>query len=510
MKNGMFMPPTHILALDAGTTSITAIVFDHDAKVVSQISQEFTQIYPKPGWVEHDPTEIWSTQLQVATRAIALAGIHASDLAAVGVTNQRETTVIWDRLTGVPIANAIVWQDRRTAGFCDELKERGLQELVKRKTGLVVDAYFSGTKIAWLLDNVDGARARAEAGELCFGTIDTWLIWNLTDGDVHVTDYTNASRTMLFDITALDWDDELLDIVGVPRIMLPEVRESSEVYGHTSERLFGGARIPVASSAGDQQAALFGQACFEEGMVKATYGTGGSLVMNTGFVPVISDSGLLTTIAWGVNGRVEYALEGLIYVAAASIQWLRDELKVLYHASDSEAAAMQVPDSGGVYVVPAFTGLGAPYWDQYARGAILGLTRGSNRQHIIRATLESIAYQYRDVLECMEGDSKITVKEIRVDGGAVRNNFLMQFQSDIIGVPVLRPNIIESTARGAAFLAGLATGFWTDIDQLRNSFDLDVQFTPSMPENAREALYKGWKRAVERASSWEEADVDRL
>jgi len=504
------MTPTHILALDAGTTSITAIVFDHDAKVVSQVSQEFTQIYPKPGWVEHDPVEIWSTQLQVATRAIAMAGIHASDLAAVGVTNQRETTVIWDRETGVPIANAIVWQDRRTAGFCDEMKERGLEEMVKRKTGLVVDAYFSGTKIAWLLDNIDGARARAEAGELCFGTIDTWLIWNLTDGEVHVTDYTNASRSMLFDITKLDWDDELLETVGVPRIMLPEVRESSEIYGHTSDRVFNGARVPVASSAGDQQAALFGQACFEKGMVKATYGTGGSLVMNTGTAPVFSDSGLLTTVAWGVNGKVEYALEGLIYVAAASIQWLRDELKVLYHASDSEAAAMQVSDSGGVYVVPAFTGLGAPYWDQYARGAILGLTRGSNRQHIIRATLESIAYQYRDVLECMEADSSISVKEIRVDGGAVRNNFLMQFQSDVIGVPVLRPNVIESTARGAAFLAGLATGFWTDIEQLRNSFDLNTEFTPSMADSTRESLYRGWKRAVERASNWEQADVDRL
>lgn len=506
----MTMTPTHILALDAGTTSITAIVFDHDAKVVSQVSQEFTQIYPKPGWVEHDPVEIWSTQLQVANRALTLAGIHASDLAGVGVTNQRETTVIWDRATGVPIANAIVWQDRRTAGFCDEMKTRGLEETVKRKTGLVIDAYFSGTKIAWLLDNIEGARERAEDGELCFGTIDSWLIWNLTDGEVHVTDYTNASRTMLFDITKLDWDDELLEIVGVPRVMLPEVKESSEIYGYTSNRVFGGARVPVASSAGDQQAALFGQACFEKGMVKATYGTGGSLVMNTGTDPVFSDSGLLTTVAWGVNGKVEYALEGLIYVAAASIQWLRDELKVLYHASDSEAAAMQVSDSGGVYVVPAFTGLGAPYWDQYARGAILGLTRGSNRQHIIRATLESIAYQYRDVLECMEGDSLISVKEIRVDGGAVRNNFLMQFQSDVIGVPVLRPNVIESTARGAAFLAGLATGFWSDVEELRNSFDLDQDFTPSMDIKTREALYAGWKRAVERASNWEQADVDRL
>lgn len=497
-------PPTHILALDAGTTSITAIVFDHDAKVASQVSQEFTQIYPKPGWVEHDPIEIWTTQLQVATRAIALAGITAGDLAGIGVTNQRETTVVWDRTTGVPIANAIVWQDRRTASFCDELKERGLESVVKQKTGLVVDAYFSGTKIAWLLDNIEGARDRAEAGELCFGTIDSWLIWNLTEGEVHVTDYTNASRSMLFDINTLDWDDELLGIVRVPRAMLPEVRESSALYGVTGDRVFGGVRIPVAASAGDQQAALFGQACFEKGMVKGTYGTGGSLVMNTGNSPVFSDSGLLTTVAWGVGGKVEYALEGLIYVAAASIQWLRDELKVLYHASDSEAAAMQVADAGGVYVVPAFTGLGAPYWDQYARGAILGLTRGSSRQHIIRATLESIAYQYRDVLECMESDSEIMVRDVRVDGGAVRNNFLMQFQSDLIGVPVLRPSVIESTARGAAFLAGLATGFWGHIDELRDSFDLDEEFTPTMPVEAREALYAGWKRAVERASDWEQ------
>lgn len=505
MKNGIPMStPTHILALDSGTTSITAIVFDHDAKVASQVSQEFTQIYPKPGWVEHDPVEIWATQLQVATRAIALAGITAGDLAGIGVTNQRETTVVWDRATGVPIANAIVWQDRRTSAFCDDLKARGLEALVKRKTGLVVDAYFSGTKIAWLLDNIEGARARAEAGELCFGTVDSWLIWNLTEGEVHVTDYTNASRSMLFDITTLDWDEELLEIVRVPRAMLPEVRESSSVYGHTSDRVFGGVRIPVAASAGDQQAALFGQACFEKGMVKGTYGTGGSLVMNTGTTPVFSESGLLTTVAWGVDGKVEYALEGLIYVAAASIQWLRDELKVLYHASDSEAAALQVADSGGVYVVPAFTGLGAPYWDQYARGAILGLTRGSSRQHIIRATLESIAYQYRDVLECMESDSQITVRDVRVDGGAVRNNFLMQFQADLLGVPVLRPNVVESTARGAAFLAGLATGFWEHIDELRNSFDLDVEFTPTMDVDEREALYSGWKRAVERASNWEQ------
>jgi len=494
----------YVLALDAGTTSITAIVFDHDAKVVSQASQEFSQIYPKPGWVEHDPAEIWSTQLQVATRAIASAGIEARNLAAIGVTNQRETTIVWDRATGTPIANAIVWQDRRTASVCDALKARGLEPKVKATTGLVIDAYFSGTKIAWLLDNVDGARARAEAGELAFGTVDSWLIWNLTGGAAHVTDYTNASRSMLFDITTLDWDDELLEAVGVPRAVLPSVRPSSEVYGHTAPGLFGGASVAVASAAGDQQAALFGQGCYAKGMVKATYGTGGSLVMNAGRTPVFSDSGLLTTIAWGVDGHVEYALEGLIYVAAASIQWLRDELKVLYSAADSEMAALQIEDSGGVYVVPAFTGLGAPYWDQYARGAILGLTRGSSRAHIIRATLESIGYQYRDVLECMEKDSGITVTEIRVDGGAVRNNFLMQFQSDIVSLPVLRPNIIESTARGAALLAGLATGFWNDMDELGEAFDLDREFTPSMDDDERTRLYAGWKRAVERASDWEQ------
>jgi glycerol kinase len=497
------MTTRYVLALDAGTTSITAIVFDHDAAIVGEASQEFTQIYPKPGWVEHDPVEIWDTQLQVAKRAIALAGIEASQLAAIGVTNQRETTVVWDRATGVPIANAIVWQDRRTASVCDELKAQGLEEHVRDTTGLVIDAYFSGTKIAWLLDHVEGARARAERGELCFGTVDSWLIWNLTGGAAHVTDYTNASRSMLFDISSLDWDETLLAAVRVPRAMLPDARPSSEVYGQTAEGIFPGAQIPVASSAGDQQAALFGQACFDKGMVKATYGTGGSLVMNTGAERVRSDIGLLTTIAWGVDGRVEYALEGLIYVAAASIQWLRDELKVLYAASDSEAAALQVEDSGGVYVVPAFTGLGAPYWDQYARGAILGLTRGSGRRQIIRATLESIAYQYRDVLECMESDSGITVSELRVDGGAVRNNFLMQFQADLLDVPVLRPRVIESTARGAAFLAGLATGFWNDVDALRDTFDLDRSFVPDMDSSVREAMYSGWKRAVERASDWE-------
>lgn len=504
MKNGFRMTTKYVLSLDAGTTSITAIVFNHDAQIVGEASQEFTQIYPKPGWVEHDPQEIWSTQLQVVNRALAAAGISADELAAIGVTNQRETTVVWDRATGAPIHNAIVWQDRRTASVCDELKAAGLEKHVRDTTGLVIDAYFSGTKIAWILDNVEGARARADAGELCFGTVDSWIIWNLTGGEAHVTDYTNASRSMLFDISALDWDQTLLDAVNVPRQILPSVRQSSEVYGTTGEGVFPGARVPVAASAGDQHAALFGQACFEAGKVKATYGTGGSLVLNTGDTRVHSDSGLLTTIAWGIDGKVCYGLEGLVYVAAASIQWLRDELRVLYAASDSEQAALQVEDSGGVYVVPAFTGLGAPYWDQYARGAILGLTRGSSRSHIIRATLESIAYQYRDLLDCMENDSGIEITEIRVDGGAVRNNFLMQFQADVLDVPVLRPTIIESTARGAAFLAGLATGFWKDTDELSNSFDLEREFTPDMDAAQRDALYSGWNRAVERASDWEQ------
>jgi glycerol kinase len=500
------MSQRYVLALDAGTTSITAIVFDERAEIVGEASQEFTQIYPQPGWVEHDATEIWDTQLLVAGGAIARAGIDPGDLAAIGVTNQRETTVVWDRSTGAPIHNAIVWQDRRTAAVCDRLKADGLEEHVRATTGLVVDAYFSGTKIAWLLDNVEGARERAEAGELCFGTIDSWLIWNLTGGAAHVTDYTNASRTMLFDIQRLDWDDLLLEALRVPRAILPDVRESSAVYGVTAPGVFPGASVPVAASAGDQQAALFGQACFETGMVKATYGTGGSLVMNTGSTPVRSDIGLLTTIAWGVDGTIVYALEGLIYVAAASIQWLRDELKILYEASDSERAALQVEDSGGVYVVPAFTGLGAPYWDQYARGAIVGLTRGSGRKQLIRATLESIAYQYRDVLECMEQDAGITVTELRVDGGAVRNNFLMQFQADMVALPVLRPTVIETTARGAAFLAGLATRVWDDLDDLRDSFRLDRRFEPAMDEATREDLYEGWKRAVERASDWERHD----
>ncbi|MGJ3191578.1 glycerol kinase GlpK [Paenarthrobacter sp. FR1] len=498
------MTKKYIMALDSGTTGIRSILYSQDLEIVGEASQEFTQIYPKPGWVEHDPIEIWNTQLAVARRATEAAGIDPRDISAIGVTNQRETTVIWDRGTGKPIMNAIVWQDRRTAGRCDELKEKGFEEHVRSTTGLVVDAYFSGTKIAWILDNVPGARARAEAGELAFGTVDSWLIWNLTGGKAHVTDYSNAARTMLFNINTLDWDDKLLDELGVPRILLPQVRPSSEVYGHTCDGIFAGARIPVASAVGDQQAALFGQACFDRSMVKATYGTGASLVMHTGDTPVSSANGMLTTIAWGLDGKVEYALEGLIFVAAASIQWLRDELRVIYDSADSEYAAMHVEDSGGVYVVPAFTGLAAPYWDPYARGAILGLTRGSSRNHIIRATLESIAFQIKDVINCMETDAGIPVSEIRVDGGAVRNNFLMQFQADMLNVRVLRPRQVESTARGAALLAGLACGMWSTKEQLRETFALDREFVPDMAEEKRQKLYSGWQRAVARASDWEE------
>lgn len=498
------MSPSYVMAFDSGTTGIRAILFDRTGNIVADAQQEFPQIYPRPGWVEHNPLDIWNTQVTVAKQALADAGATPSDVAAIGVTNQRETTVVWDRHTGEPVMNAIVWQDRRTAAFCDELKERGLEDTVRAKTGLVIDAYFSGTKVRWILDNVPGARERAENGDLLFGTVDTWLIWNLTGGAVHVTDYSNASRTLMFDINRCEWDDELLGILGVPRIMLPEVRPTSEVYGHTVPDVFTGGSIPVAAAVGDQQGALFGQACFEPGMVKSTYGTGASLLMNTGTAPVPSKSGLLTTVAWGVDGRVEYALEGLIFVSAAIIQWLRDELKIVYDAEDSELSARRVKDTHGVYVVPALTGLAAPYWDPYARGAIMGLTRGANRNHIIRAALESIAYQIRDVIGCMESDSGIATREIKVDGGAARNNFLMQFQADILGVPVLRPRVIESSARGAAFLAGLATGFWGSQQELYDSFDLDRRFDPVMAKEEGDALYAGWQKAVSRTRDWED------
>ncbi len=449
------------MALDQGTTSSRAIIFNHEGEIVQVAQKEFTQYYPKPGWVEHDPMEIWGTQSGVLREVLETAGIRPQEIAAIGITNQRETTVVWDKNTGRPIYNAIVWQCRRTANICDELKAKGLEDYIRENTGLVIDAYFSGTKIKWILDNIEGAREKAEKGDLLFGNIDTWLIWNLTRGGrVHVTDYSNASRTMIYNIKELKWDEKLLEELDIPAAMLPEVRLSSEVYGGvTDSKTLGGAEIPIAGIAGDQQAALFGQACFQPGMAKNTYGTGCFMLMNTGEEAVTSKNGLLTTIAWGVDGKVEYALEGSIFVAGAVIQWLRDELHLITHAKDSEYFASQEEDNNGVYLVPAFVGLGAPYWDMYARGTIVGLTRGANSNHIIRAALESIAYQTRDVLEAMQEDSGIALQELRVDGGAVANNFLMQFQSDILGVPVHRPEVIETTALGAAYLAGLAVDF---------------------------------------------------
>jgi len=489
----------YILALDQGTTSSRAIIFNHKGEIVKIAQKEFTQYYPKPGWVEHDPMEIWGSQSGVAREVIETAGIRPEEIAAIGITNQRETTVIWDKNTGRPIYNAIVWQCRRTAAICEELKRRGLEDYIRDNTGLVIDAYFSATKIKWILDNVEGAREKAEKGELLFGNIDTWLIWNLTRGKVHVTDYSNASRTMLYNIKELKWDDRLLKELNIPKSVLPEVKPSSHVYGYTDPDIFGGLRIPIAGVAGDQQAALFGQACFKAGMAKNTYGTGCFLLMNTGDEMVKSKNGLITTIAWGIDGKVEYALEGSIFVAGAVVQWLRDELKLIHDASDSEYFANKVEDSNGVYLVPAFTGLGAPYWDMDARGVIVGLTRGANKNHIIRAALESIAYQTRDVLEVMEEDSGIKLKELRVDGGAAANNFLMQFQSDILGVPIKRPNIIETTALGAAYLAGLAVGFWSCREEIWEKWNVNQSFEPQMEIEKREHIYRGWKEAVKKA-----------
>jgi glycerol kinase len=493
----------YVMAFDAGTTSSRAILFDHAGEIVASAQQEFPQHFPKPGWVEHNPMDIWNTQLTVAEQALSEAGASPDEVAAIGITNQRETTVVWEKATGKPIMNGIVWQDRRTAAICDDLKARGLTDYVRENTGLVIDAYFSGTKIKWMLDTIPGAREKAEKGELCFGTVDTWLIWNLTGGKVHATDYSNASRTMLFNIKRVDWDERMLEELTVPRAMLPRLLPSSAIYGLTDESFFAGSQIPVASSIGDQMGALFGQACFQAGMVKATYGTGGSLLMNTGATPIKSVSGMLTTVAWGLNDKVEYALEGLLFVVGASVQWLRDQLQIVNNSAETEYFASQVEDTNGVYFVPAFVGLSAPYWDQYARGAIMGLTRGANRNHIIRATLESIAYQIRDVIGCMEGDSGIANKELKVDGGAAKNNFLMQFQADLLGVPVLRPKIVETTARGAAFLAGLATGFWKDQAELVNTFELDRRFEPTISQARRDELYAGWQRAVERVKDWE-------
>ena len=491
----------YILALDQGTTSSRAIVFDKKGSIISVAQKEFTQIFPKGGWVEHDANEIWSTQFGVAAEAITKAGLSAENIAAIGITNQRETTVVWDRNTGVPIYNAIVWQDRRTASFCDELKENGTSKLIQQKTGLVVDAYFSATKIKWILDNVEGAREKANNGELCFGTIDTWLIWNLTKGQVHVTDVSNASRTMLCNIHTLQWDGELQEIFGIPGNMLPQIRSSSEVYGHT-QNILSAYNIPIAGIAGDQQAALFGQMCTQPGMVKNTYGTGCFMLMNTGEKPVASTNNLLTTVAWKVNGITHYALEGSVFIAGAVIQWLRDSLGIIKTAAEVETLALQVEDSGGVYVVPAFAGLGAPHWNQHARGIITGLTRGSDAAHIARAALDSIAYQTMDVLKAMEADSGISIQELRVDGGATVNNLLMQFQSDIMNTTVVRPVITETTALGAAYLAGLAVGFWPDMEAIQNQWQVDKKFTATMTDEERKTLTKQWQRSVKVAKAW--------
>jgi glycerol kinase len=488
-----------ILALDQGTTSSRAIVFAHDGSVMSVAQKEFRQIFPKPGWVEHDANEIWATQSSVAAEAINKARLTANDVAAIGITNQRETAVVWDRTTGQPICNAIVWQDRRTAPVCDKLNASGAAKGITRKTGLVVDAYFSGTKLQWILKNVPGAMAKARAGRLAFGTVDSWLVWHLTGGRVHVTDASNASRTMLFNIHTGDWDDELLKLFGIPRSVLPEVRGSSEVYGET--HLFG-SKIPIAGIAGDQQAALFGQVCTKPGMVKNTYGTGCFMLMHTGAKPITSRNKLLTTVAWRIGNKTEYALEGSIFIAGAVVQWLRDGLGIIQSSRDVEALAAQVPDNGGVYLVPAFAGLGAPHWDQYARGTVVGLTRGSTKAHIARAALEGIAYQVADVLEAMQRDAKIKLKELRVDGGACANNLLMQFQADLLGVPVVRPKISETTALGAAYLAGLAVGFWKDQKEIATQWQQDRRFTPAMRSADRKRLTVGWTKALKRAQRW--------
>ncbi len=496
------MSQTYILALDQGTTSSRAILFDHDGRPVAIAQHEFEQLYPQPGWVEHNPAEIWSSQLDAAHKVLAENNIKADQITAIGITNQRETTIIWDRETGEPIYNAIVWQCRRTADECEKLKSDGLAQMFQDRTGLVLDAYFSGTKVKWLLDNVSGARVLAEKGKLAFGTVDSWLIWKLTGGRVHATDPSNASRTLLYNIKTNDWDDELLKTLNVPREILPHVTPSSAIIGETDTALFGRA-IPIAGNAGDQQAALFGQVCTQQGMSKNTYGTGCFMLLNTGTQPVKSKSNLLTTIAWKIGDEpTEYALEGSVFIAGAAIQWLRDGLKIIAQAADTEALATSVEDNGGVYFVPAFVGLGAPHWDQFARGTIAGLTRGSTREHIVRAALESICYQTYDVLDCMHSDSGITLSELRVDGGAVRNDFLMQFQADILGIPVVRPLNAETTAAGAAFLAGLAINYWSSVEELDQMWGRDKVFEPRMSSDERERLLKGWHRAVEGASHW--------
>lgn len=492
----------YIVALDQGTTSSRAVILDHDANIVSVSQREFTQIYPEAGWVEHDPLEIYATQSSTLVETLAKAGIRSDQIAGIGITNQRETTIVWNKETGKPVYNAIVWQCRRTADTCEKLKEAGLEEYIRENTGLVVDPYFSGTKIKWILDNVEGAREDAEAGKLLFGTVDTWLVWKMTQGRVHVTDYTNASRTMVFNINTLQWDEKLLKELDIPLSMMPEVKSSSEVYGETNIGGKGGTRIPIAGIAGDQQAALYGQMCVEQGQAKNTYGTGCFLLMNTGKEKVTSRNGLLTTLACGPRGEASYALEGAVFMGGASIQWLRDEMKLLADAKDSEYFATKVDTSNGVYVVPAFTGLGAPYWDAYARGTIVGLTRGCGSNHIIRATLESIAYQTRDVIDAMQADSGIKLSALRVDGGAVANNFLMQFQSDVLDVAVHRPKVTEVTALGAAYLAGLAVGFWNGLDELADKAVIDRSFEPHHDEEKRNQRYRGWKRAVKCAQAW--------
>lgn len=489
----------YIMALDLGTTSCRCIIFDKNGRICSAAQKEFTQYFPQPGWVEHDAEEIWATQTGLMYEAMSKIDITINEIAGIGITNQRETTVLWDKETGRPVHKAIVWQCRRTAGYCDELKKLGMAEFLRSKTGLVLDAYFSATKLRWLLDNVIGARERAEKGKLLFGTVDSWIIWKLTGGKVHVTDYSNASRTMLFNIHTLKWDEEILRVLKIPQQILPEVKPSSHVYGYTDSKLFG-REVPIAGAGGDQQCALFGQTCFERGEVKNTYGTGGFMLMNTGTSPVNSHNGLVTTIAWGLDDKVEYALEGSIFVAGAAVQWLRDELGLIRDAAESEVLAKSVPDANGCYVVPAFVGLGAPYWDQYARGAIVGLTRGVNRNHIVRATLESIAYQVNDVLMAMQEDSGMPITSLRVDGGACDNDFLMQFQADILNTSVVRPYCIETTAMGAAYLAGLAVGYWRSKEEILANHVIAAEFKPQMGQAKRENLLQGWHNAVKAAS----------
>tara|TARA_R110000823_G_scaffold51054_1_gene127501 strand:+ start:209 stop:1708 length:1500 start_codon:yes stop_codon:yes gene_type:complete len=491
----------YILALDQGTTSSRSVVFDKKGNIVSVAQKEFTQYFPKPGWVEHDPLEIWSSQASTAAEATTKKGIYGADIAAIGITNQRETVVVWDRKTGKPVYNAIVWQDKRTSNYCDELKSQGKSKLIREKTGLVIDSYFSGTKVKWILDNVEGARKKAEAGDLIMGTIDSWLIWNMTKGELHITDVTNASRTLLFNINTLEWDDELLELFNIPKSMLPQVKQSSEIYGSTNPNFFA-SKIPIAGIAGDQQAALFGQMCTKPGMVKNTYGTGCFMLMNIGEKPIVSENNLLTTVAWSINGKTHYALEGSIFIAGAVVQWLRDSLKIIKKSEDVEKLAASVDSTEGVYLVPAFAGLGAPYWNQHAKGSIFGLTRGSMDAHIARAALESIAFQTMDVLKAMEADSKISIKELRVDGGATVNNLLMQFQADVLNTSTVRPKVIETTVMGAAYLAGLAVGFWESLEEIQEIWQVDANFDPTTERKEIEQNIKGWYRAIDAVEYW--------